>query len=267
MPSLRDAILTYLRNSPNLEEDHPAWKIAKDIGANRSSVRVYLTRLTQEGAVEKVKTGYYRITPGYAVGVGGWREVRVQHLHFFVDEVKVRDEDWGREEVIAFPEVSGDDPARVRVEFGGKRGKLHWWVKADAGLDFYGLNLARALVDERLLRLGYRPPSDWRCEGWETLSDKMGVRLEGVSCVTFSTLSGWLEKYYDKGYGVRKEIRAPGQGDATLSQLTAMMQGGVNYGQLLQAVAVTNKNQDRIMSYLEQQGRILNALIERISKS
>lgn len=259
MPTLEEAIKTYLNNS---DHDEPAWKIAKDLGANRNSVRVFLSRLKKQGVVESPKYGYYCIRPGYAVGGGVWREVRVQHLHFWVDEVVVRGEDWGREEVICFPEVSGDDPARIRVEFGGKRGKLHWWVKADAGLDFYGLNLARVVVDERLLRLGYRPPVDWRCEQWETLADRFGIRLEGVSCVTYSMVSGWLEKHYNKGYGVRREIRAPGQGDATLESLNAMLQGGVNYGQLLQMVASTHQDLNRVLTYLEQNNRLLEAVIK-----
>jgi hypothetical protein len=263
LPGLENAIKTYLSNS---QHDEPAWKIAKDLGANRNSVRVFLSRLYKTGVVDRPKTGYYCIKPGYAVGDGPWREVRVQHLHFYADGVKVRAEDWGREEVISFPEVSGESPARVRIEFGGKRSKLHWWVKADAGLDFYGLSLARLLIEERLLRLGYSSPGEWVAEGWETLSDRFGIRMEGVSCVTYSDVSGWLEKHYNKGYGVRRELRAPSEGDATLNQLTAMMQGGINYGQLLQSVAVTNRNVDRMMNYLEQQSRIMNAILDRLGK-
>lgn len=262
MPTLEEAILIWLRNSRYPDEDYSAKQIAQELHENRSSVRVNLSRLVKRGDVERTKYGYYRIRPGYAVGGGVWREVRVQHLHFWVDEIKVRDEDWGREELIEFPEVSGVDPARIRVEFGGKRGKLHWWVKADAGLDFYGLNLARIVVEERLLRLGYRPPMDWSCEGWETLADKFGIRLEGVSCVTYSTLSGWLEKHYDKGYGVRREIRAPSRGDATLESLNAMLQGGVNYGQLLQMVANTHQELNRVLTYLEQNNRLLEAVVK-----
>lgn len=263
MPSTEETIQLYLKT---LKEDVPAWKIAQDIGANRNTVRVYLKRLYDKGLIDKPKRGYYCNKPRYGVGEPQADLLRFQHLHFWVDEVKIRAEDAGREEVLPFPEVSGGDSARIRIEFGAKRGKINWYVKADAGLDFYGLHLARSLVDERLLRLGYKPPLDWRAEGWESLTDKFGLRLNGVTTVTFTTLSGWMEKYYNKRYGLRHEIRAPGEGDATLSQLGAMLQGGINYGQLIQAVAVTNKNQDRLLAYLDQQSRLLQAILEKLTR-
>ncbi len=194
------------------------------------------------------------------------RDIRLQNLHFYVEGYPVRREHSDHNEVIDFPEVSEEDSARVTIEFGWKRRKLHWYVKADAGLDFYGLSLARKAVELQLRLMGYDPPGDWLCRDIEAMRDSFGVRLEGVSCVTFTDVSGWMEKTYNKRYGLRREIRAPGAGDATLSQLTAMMQGGVSYGQLIQAVAVTNQNVNRVMTYLEQESRILNAILERISK-
>ena len=264
MPGLEDAIKTYLSNS---QHDEPAWKIAKDLGANRSSVRVYLSRLEKRGIVERPKTGYYCIRPDYAVGNNFIRDIRLQNLHFYVEGFPVRREHSDHNEVIDFPEVSGADSARVTIEFGWKRKKLHWYVKADAGLDFYGLGLARKIVDLQLRLMGYDPPVDWIAEKTEFLKDFFGSwRFEGMpSCVTFTDVSGLMEKIYNKKYGVRKEIRVT-PGAQTLEGLMVMMQGGISYGQLFQEVAVTNQNVNRMMSYLEQQSRVMNAILERISK-
>ena len=264
MPGLENAIKTYLSNS---QHDEPAWKIAKDLGANRSSVRVYLSRLEKQGIVERPKTGYYCIRPDYAVGNNSLRDLRLQNLHFFVEGFPVRREHNDLNDVIEFPEVSGVDSARVTVEYGWKRHKLHWFVKADAGLDFYGLSLARRLVDLQLRLRGYDPPVDWLCRDIELLKDTFGkYRTEGLpSCVTFTDVSGMMEKIYNKKYGVRREIRLT-PGAQTLEGITAMMQGGISYGQLIQAVAVTNQNVNRIIPYLEQQGRLIDAIINKLSK-
>ena len=261
MPRLEDAIKTYLTNS---QHDEPAWKIAKDIGANRNSVRVYLSRLTKQGVVESPKYGYYCIKPEYAVGNDFTRNLKLQNLHFYVEGFSVRREDADRNVVIEFPEVEAGDSARITIEFGWKRRKLHWWVKADAGLDFYGLSLARRAVDFKLELLGYVPPVDWLAERTEFLTDFWGSwRAEGLpSCVTFTDVSGLMEKIYKKKYGLRREIRVQTRGEQTLDGMMAMIQGGVNYGQLVQMVAVLSKEQNRVLSYLEQNNRLLEAVIK-----
>ena len=241
-----------------------ACKIAKDIGANRSSVRVNLSRLTKEGIVENTKYGFYRIRPEYAVGNDFTRNMKLQNLHFYVDDYSVKREDNDRNVVIEFPEVSEGDSARITIEFGWKRRKLHWWVKADAGLDYYGLSLARKAVDFKLLLLGYDPPVDWFVERSEFLTDFWGSwRTEGLpSCVTYTAVSGLMEKIYKKKYGLRREIRAQTKGEQTLDGIMAMVQGGVNYGQLIQLVASTQQELHKVLSYLEQNNRLLEAVIK-----
>ena len=196
------------------------------------------------------------------------RDIKVQNLHFYVDNFPIRREHSDHNEVINFLEVAGSDSARITIEFGWKRRKLHWYVKVDAGLDFYGLGLARKVVDLQLRLMGYVPPSDWIAEKTEFLKDFFGSwRFDGMpSCVTFTTVSGLMEKIYNKKYGIRKEVRVT-PGTQTLDGMMAMVQGGISYGQLFQEVAVTNKNVNRMMDYMEQQSRIMTAILERITKT
>lgn len=265
MPGLEEAIKTYLINS---QHDEPAWKIAKDLSANRSSVRVYLSRLVKKGIVDSPKYGHYCIKPDYAVGNNSLRDLRLQNLHFYVENFPVKREHSDLNDVIEFPEMVGEDSGRITVEYGWKRQKLHWFVKADAGLDFYGLSLARRLVDLQLRVRGYEPPAEWLCRDIELLKDTFGGRWNGLaSCVTFTDVSGLMEKEYRKKYGSRREIRVNTPGANTLDGMMAMMQGGISYGQVLQGMAVTNQNVNRLIQVFEQQSRLLDALIDKMNKA
>ena len=61
-------------------------------------------------------------------------------------------------------------------------------------------------------------------------------RLEGVKCVTFEDLEGFLEKYYNKGEGMRKEIRV--SVPTPIDHLTALMRGGQPAYELSQMVGL-----------------------------
>lgn len=275
MPTLKEVILTWLTNSPHPEEDFSAKEIAEKLGVNRRSVRVYLAELFKEGLIDRPKHGYYRSKPYYTVGESDWRKLRVQNLHFWVDDYEIRFEDRDREEIIEFPEVTKvGESARIRIEFGWKRSKLHWYVKADAGLDYYSLNLAHLLVNERLLRLGYRPPVEWRAEGFEFMMDLFKYRLNGASCHTFTGVRGIMEKFYDKGYGTRHELSVSNEESGSINDIMAMMQGGVNYGQTNQAIFTLVQESRKILadngrlwSEVSQTNILLKAIINKLSKS
>jgi len=207
-------------------------EIAQNLKSNPNTVRARLSELRKRGDVHRLHPGRYTITPTY--GVGSKSPPRVQNLHISARGVEVT-----RHEVVVRelpgPHGGEADTLRIRLVFGKKRGIIHYKVKAPRGLDLYGLRLVHELVETETWLRGYQD-LDWRAVNFEFLWDDQSVRLEGVSAVTFTDLVGTMEKYYNKGMGMRRELR--GSGGARIQDLEALIQGGITSQQALQGLNV-----------------------------
>lgn len=168
---------------------------------------------------------------------------------------------WLREEV-------GEDPLRLRVQLGGKRGKVTWTVKAPLGLDVYSFRLACWMVEDLLngLDYGIRTFSEvFMVQNAEYLYDMMGIRLEGMKAVTVSSFDGELSKIYQKSYGVRYEARD--SRPTSLSNVLALVQGGIPVNEVLQGVGVVHSDLGALTSAIKGQNRLINDMLKYVKPS
>ena len=241
-------------------EDRPLSpiEIAKIIKQNRNSVRSEIRRLVRKGIIEKAFYGHYCTKPTIVVGT----PPRLQNLLFIATSLKypelkgkVRDH---KEFVYEFsdkPDIPELD-FRVWLTFGKKRDKINWTVKAPLGLDLYALLMARQWVDEKCGQ--YNPEFRnlvWDANKFEFLFDHMSVKLEGVSIITIDDLVGTMEKYYNKSYGVRHEIRSSVKGKK-IEDLVNLVSGGLPQSQMMQGVVVLQNEIRSLVDAVKDSNRI-----------
>lgn len=210
-------------------------ELTEILKANPKSIRSRLSRMVKAGLIVREYRGHYRVKPTYGVG----SPPRLQNLLVIAERGK-NPELKGRvnshiieKEFPSFP----DETFRVRLVFGGKRDKIHWTVKAPMGLDYYGFLMTRAWVESEVkARLGLFD-LNWFVKRYEILWDHLGVKLEGVSVITIDDLEGTLEKYYNKFYGVRKEVRQSTD-SLKLEDLVALASGGIPQYQMTSALSL-----------------------------
>lgn len=229
MTSIKHRILNYLEvvGRPQYPRE-----IAQNTKINPNTVRARLSELRKRGDIHHTAPGQYTIDPTY--GVGAAAPPRVQNLRVTARGVPVtRTEAVVRE----LPGLEGlpDDVLRIRITFGMKRGVISYTVKAPRGLDLYGLRLVHELVEMEAWLRGH-VDLDWRAVNFEFLWDERSIHLEGVQAVTFNDLMGTMEKYYNKGLGVRRELR--GSKPARVQDLEALIQGGITSHQAMQGMAI-----------------------------
>jgi len=263
---VKDRVITYLMTA-----DRPLspLEIAVFLKINRNSVRPVVSRLVKEGILQRDFYGHYSTTPTYGV----LKPVRVQNL-FFVADAPIRDEHRvqgvkgkGFEVRKSMPDPSGEGEFQVIIELGWWNKKINWSVKAPRGLDLYGFRAVWWWVDEACARLGYEGLR-WRTEKVEFLDEAQGVRIEGIECVTIEALDGTLEKWYNKFYGVRHEVRATV--DNPIENTMALLGGGVPYYQVVQGIGLISKSVERLIKVdqhtLERLDR-MERVIEAVAKS
>lgn len=232
MKRIQDRILKALED---LDRPITPLELANIIGANPESVRTRLSKMVKAGLLIRPFPRHYKPVPTYGVG----SPPRIQNL-LVVAERAENPELKGRisghvieKEFLSFP----DEVFRVRLTFGGKRDKINWTVKAPMGLDYYGFLMTRAWVESEVKsRTGFVDLT-WMVKRYELLWDHLGIRLEGVSVITIDDLEGTLEKYYNKFYGVRKEIRQSPQSQR-LEDLVALASGGLPQYQMTSSLAL-----------------------------
>lgn len=196
-------------------------EIASLTKLNPNSVRSYLSKLTYKGVIERVRRGKYRINEGYGYPL---IRPRVQNIRGYCVVGVVVDEE------LIF-RVGG---VGFLLWFNVGRGRVSFVVSCDVGLDHYGVDFVRDKLESVCAERGL-VDLDWVLDSFEVLRDHDGVRLEGVSCVTFSGLSGFLEKFYNRD-GMRHERRVSGAGIG-FTELTDFLDGGLDRLRVVDAVS------------------------------
>lgn len=242
-------------------------ELSKLIKEDKKSVSKELVRLLRKGALDRPFYGHYCRKPTYEVGT----PPRVQNLLFVATSQKnpqlkgkIRVSREFSYEFSDSPDIPELD-FRIRLIFGKKRNKIHWTVKAPLGLDLYGLLLARQWADAKCERYGFKDLI-WDCNRCEWLRDYQSVTLEGMSIITIDDLSGVLEKYYQKSYGIRREFRISPEGQR-FEDIVALTSGGVSTQQVVQGVFQVSQQIEKLTnafgSFLQNQegkDRVLKAV-------
>ena len=218
-------------------------ELANIIGANPESVRTRLSKMLKAGLVLRPIPRYYEPVPTYGVG----SPPRLQNLLVIATPDKnpvLKGRVTSHVIERTFPSYP-EDSFRVRLTFGGKRDKIHWTVKAPIGLDYYGLLLARAWADAEVkARMGVEDLI-WDVSRYDLFWDTMALRLEGISIITIDDLQGTLVKYYNKFYGIRKEVHQTPQA-ASLEQLVSLASGGIPQYEMTSSLALLVSKVDQM---------------------
>jgi hypothetical protein len=184
-----------------------------------ATVRVFCSRLLKQGLVIQPYFGAYcsKITHGVrfapvAVHNISWQANLCQKVkHHVIDEV-----------------VGG---VKIHVCFGEQRRKVSGFIACDAGMSYDTCHFAIKRCFE--LVEGYLGfcLNDFVLTTFELNRDFSGVRVDGVSCVTRSDLSGLIERVYQKDPDlVRKEVKV--SSNMSLNEFEAVLaKGFVGMGQ------------------------------------
>lgn len=216
------------------------FEIAGELGLNANSVRPALSRLLDQGLIRRPFRGYYCTEPTHGVGLV---PPRFQNLRVFVRDVPVRLEHKGPpREGYKEPIQVGD--LSITIQFGFKRKRITYEVATSRGLDLEGFQLTHRLVQERLARMGYDT------EGWtwwlmgEVFWDYLGVRLEGMKCITWDDFNGTMEKIYSKGQSTRREISF--SNPVVVHEIESVITGGMVQNQIMQGLGLLVTKIDRL---------------------
>lgn len=212
-------------------------EIVKRTGINHSTVRVYLRRMLVQGEIKQPYLGYYcnigrvGVPCGFGVRVHGLVLVaEAKFLRFGVKVETVRER------------VGG---ACFEVRFGRENGKVSCFVSCDPpGLDWTGF----CFVMDRFSEIVYEK-TGFRLREFETVNvefneDYLGVQLDGVKSVTVRGFFDSMERIYNKGNGLRSEVKFPPE-KTSVDTVYALLKGGTTPYNLFQGqMMVVNEIQE-----------------------
>lgn len=212
------------------EFDRPTYprEISLEAQVNHNTTRVYLRRLLKARRVTQPFPGTYVTSPIYGVGsepaMPRGRDdpdmlPRIQNLVLSYDRYRYIGE--------SIKEVRMVGSTKVRCFYGVKRKRITVFLSNPWGLDLEGfylaLDVAREMVHKTLgipLNIGI-----FKVVNMEWLNDVQGLRLEGLNCVTVTDMTGALEKIYNRGDGLRREVRIPRE--TSMEEVLALWRGGI----------------------------------------
>ena len=211
---------------------------------NRSTARVYLRRLLEQGEVSQPYPQAYVTKTVHAMAKG---LVRVHNLVLGVDAPGL-----GR----GVPRFEGwFGGVKVRVLFGFRRARITGFVSCDEGMDFDKTVLVidkfKQVVYERTgAKIGDGEINIVTCELNE---DRRDIRLDGLKSVTVKDFVGSLERIYNKGEGLRSEVKVKPQ---SLESIFTALKGGPAFTQLLGVVYAQGKVLEEVREAIKFQNRV-----------
>ncbi|MCW4010051.1 MAG: hypothetical protein NWF05_05470 [Candidatus Bathyarchaeota archaeon] len=255
---LKDRIIAVLEDE---HERHPIVttplfpkEIAVKAQVNHSTTRVYLKQLLKEGVVIRREGGRYVINPNH--GVGGVRLPRVQNLWLSVVDLAVP-------RSVKRAETFGD--VSLKVTFGRKRNRVTAVVGCPAGMDITSCSFAIArfkTVVKEVLGEEVSNLDIWvrNCEFNE---DYVGIRLEGLSCVTVKSFMGSLAKIYNKGAGLRAEVKVRPD---SVEGILALLRGGVTPYHAVQGVFLVDQRVKELTTAVKWTNRNIQRLSDLLAE-
>lgn len=251
---LQRRILEVLQNA-----DHPLWpkEISRQAQVHYGTTRVYLRQLLQQGRVKQTEPRLYVMNPMYGVG----------EAPPLIQNVILRVRSRGSVVVPSFVEQFGD--VTLKVSYGMKRGKITCALSCPRGMDLSSFAMAVAYVKHLAGAWEGVDPTDDEIEvvSCEFLNDYQGMRLEGVQCITLKTLLGALERIYNKGAGLRSEVKVKPQ---SLEAIYTLLKGGVTAYNVIQGIFAVDKRIEDLTVAIKHQNlgmqsltTTMKALLER----
>ena len=233
----------------------PSWQISKDLSLKSGSTRRRLTDLWRRGVVSRPYRGHYELSQrldrvrNITDGVGDRRRALLHNVTIQVDGVvfscKVPD----------FVRDFGD--VKIRILFGKERGKITGTIAKDAGLTWSEWVLSVEVFLGEIGRVLGRviAMDEVYISSFELADDFLNRRLDSVKCLTLRDFLGNLERIYQKGDDIRREIKT--SQPMSVVDLMAFYQGGLtsysifqSQGLLIQELRNTNESIDNQTKYL-----------------
>jgi len=242
------------------ESDRPLSpkEIASSAKINHSTVRVYLRRMLGQGEVTQPIHGYYVTKTSLGVGLGFG--VRVHGLCLVVDAGFLRDQ----AKVGDVVESVGDVCFEVR--FGRENGKVSGFISCEPpGLDYNGF----CFVMDRFFqivydKIGFRP-SEFETVNAEFNEDYLGVQLDGLKSVTVRDFMGNMERIYNKGPGLRSEVKLPTE-KMDIESVYTLLKGGTTPYTILQTQFALLKEVRNLYEGIKEMNRGFHRLLNMMEK-
>ena len=237
-------------------------KIASLTKINQNTCRTYCNKLHKFGILIKPTRGFYCINPKYGSGLDEPVVLKVHNIRVkvFVGE-KIK-----HNRVV---ETVGN--VKFDVSFGSKRSKIYCIISCDEGLDFNGFCLAicrfKCIVWGRL---GLELCDNLiEVDGIELNEDYFNLRIEKAGEVlTVQTVRGSLERIYNKGVGLRSEVKVKPD---SLSSIYMLLKGGTSGYNMFQEISLLKQNVKELSKIekfqnelLAGNNRLLQAILDRL---
>lgn len=213
-------------------------EISKKLHANHATVRGYLRKLLAKNLVVQPYPGSYcnKITYG------------VRFVPLCVHNVRLLVGVLGDVVHWEFCEVVGG--VKVFVCFGSERRRVSGFVSCDVGMSRSACLLALHrwfdVVEERLgCEVG-----EVVVQSFEVNKDYVGLRLDGVQCVTKKGLFEMVERVYQKENNVIRREYKVSRG-VSITEFEALLQGGVTGYNVNQGFFVLTQKLDRLTEALK----------------
>ena len=231
-------------------------EIARLSGLKHSTVRGYLRQLLKAGVLLQPERGLYVINPTHGVG----RPPRIHNLWLSVGLFVPRS--------FKTSEVYGD--CKLQVIFGAKRSRVTAVISSEKGLDYTGCCFAiqrvKAIIKE-ILNVEVEN-SQLFVRNCEFNEDYVGIRLEGLNCVTVKSFLGSLERMYNKGDGLRNEVKVRPE---KVETILALLKGGITPYYAVQGVFLVEKRLEELTKAIKFQNegiqelrKVFSELLDRL---
>ena len=220
---------------------------------NYSTIRVYCKRLAKEGIIENPFYGVYSVTKvrdGVTTGFGG---VLVHDVVLVFEGLPV----------VRHDEVSENvDGVKVAVVFGVQNRKVDCRLSCDVGMDYFLFKKCMSSVKQSVWdKIGVNIDALSPTVCCEFNEDYSQYRMDGVKCVTTKSFLGDIERIYNKGKGLRSEVKVQ---KTDLATIYATLKGGISVGNIMQAQIDILKELREIKEAMKFNNRLyLESLNER----
>jgi len=234
-------------------------EISSKTDIKASTVRKYVRKLSKRGFLIRKHHGHYisrknafTFSSSMVKHAEGFADLpRVHCLRLRFPDVKLSRRDWKR------------DFGVVRVKF-----QVHsnGWAtvfvdcKNPYSLGFVAFQMLISFLleelcyDRRFMDRVKVPSFEWNREFF-------GVRIDGVKALTLKAFDGSFRRIYNKKFGLRDEVKIVGS--PSLSNVLALMQGGVSTYNIVQLLFANFEEQKKLVELHKYQNRIFSDLVSQ----